>query len=478
MSAKSTLDQILHRHTVHPDSPSTKDKLLGASFVVVDKSGPIYSGAAGHTSLPITSSSSSPTFGTDSFLWVASLTKLLTTICLMQLVQQGKLSLDQDVREKLPELTNASILRGFEADKEGEEAKGKAILEKIEKPITTRQLLTHTVGLSYDVGHPLLERWAKEVGKKGGSNSMTMEGWTTPLLFPPGDGWVYGTGLDWAGILLERVLGENDQKMTLGQYMRKNVFEPLGMEASTLKPAAEPVEKLEKKMKDKLVPVALRDAETGELSLSELPIPAAWDPKSESGGSGLWTTADDYGKVLAAVLRTFDQGDGELGLRKEMVDLMFSPQLNDKGLEMIKEMGRVFHPGVMPEFPEGFEAVDHGLGGLLNLEDVEGKRRKGSMMWHGYCNSHWVSLSFYRRGERTANARYSGLIAKRALVRASWLNSFPLPTQWSSSCTMTSNGRYMGSWSPSGRRPRVFRSAYHAIQKWAGYDYNLHHQRQ
>ncbi|KAK3347735.1 beta-lactamase/transpeptidase-like protein [Neurospora tetraspora] len=395
-SAKSTLDQILHRYTTHPDSPSTKDKLLGAAFVVVDKSGPIYSGAAGHTSLPITSSS--PAFSTDSFLWVASLTKLLTTICLMQLVQQGKLSLDEDIREKLPELTKAGILRGFDDDSksgEGEgKGEGKAILEEITKPITPRQLLTHSVGLSYDLGHPLLERWAKEVGKKGDTNSMTVEGWTTPLLFAPGEGWVYGTALDWAGVLLERVLGGasgGENTTTLGQYMRKNVFEPLGMETSTLKPAAEPLEKLEKRMKDKLVPVALRDAETGELSQGELPISTAWDPKAESGGAGLWTTAEDYGKALAAVLRAADadEGEGALGLKKETLDQMFSPQLNEKGLEMIKEMGRAFHAGVMPEFPEGFEAVDHGLGGLLNLEDVEGKRRKGSMMWHGYCNSHW-----------------------------------------------------------------------------------------
>ncbi|KAJ4395131.1 hypothetical protein N0V85_006670 [Neurospora sp. IMI 360204] len=384
-SAKSTLDQILHRYTTHPDSPSTKDKLLGAAFVVVDKSGPIYSGAAGHTSFPITSSS--PAFSTDSFLWVASLTKIITTICLMQLVQQGKLSLDEDVREKLPELTKAGILRGFE---EGED--GKAILEKIEKPITARQLLTHSVGLSYDLGHPLLERWAKEVGKKGDTNSMTVEGWTTPLLFAPGEGWVYGTGLDWAGVLLERVLGTGE---TLGQYMRKNVFEPLGMETSTLKPAAELVEKLERRMKDKLVPVALRDAKTGELSQGELPISTAWDPKAESGGAGLWTTAEDYGKALAAVLRAADaeEGEGALGLKKETVDQMFSPQLNEKGLDMIKDMGRAFHAGIMPEFPEGFEAIDHGLGGLLNLEDVEGKRRKGSMMWHGYCNSHWFPFA-------------------------------------------------------------------------------------
>ncbi|KAK3386340.1 beta-lactamase/transpeptidase-like protein [Sordaria brevicollis] len=390
-SAKSTLDQILHRYTPHPDSPSTKNKILGASFLVVDKSGPIYAGAAGHISLPITSSSSSssttPTFQTDSFLWVASLTKLLTTICLMQLVQQGKLSLDEDVRDKLPELTQAGILKGFE---EGED--GKAILEKIETPITPRQLLTHSVGLSYDFGHPLLTRWAKEVGKNSDTNSMTVEGWTTPLLFSPGEGWVYGTGLDWAGVLLERVLGRNE---TLGGYMRKNIFEPLGMETSTLKPAAEPVEKLEKKMKDKLAPVALRDAETGELSIGELPLPAAWDPKAESGGAGLWTTAEDYGKVLSAVLRastsgaSSDEEGGGLRLNKETVDLMFTGQLNEKGLEMVKEMGRTFKVGIMPEFPDGFEAVDHGLGGLLNLEDVEGKRRKGSMMWHGYCNSHW-----------------------------------------------------------------------------------------
>lgn len=89
--------------------------------------GPIYQGAAGRTDLPVTA----PKFTTDSINWVASMTKIITSTCLMQLVEKGLFKLDEDVRPLVPELAKMQILRGFDKD-------DKPILEDNVKPITLR----------------------------------------------------------------------------------------------------------------------------------------------------------------------------------------------------------------------------------------------------------------------------------------------------------------------------------------------------
>ncbi|GJN83901.1 hypothetical protein PLIIFM63780_007452 [Purpureocillium lilacinum] len=121
------LNAILDAHVAPADD--TRDKLLGAAFVVVSKDGPLYAGSAGRIGFD----PQSAPFSRNSFTYVASLTKLITTTCLMQLVERGVLSLDGDVRGYAPELAAMKILRGFhDADQ--------PILEENTAPITLRQV--------------------------------------------------------------------------------------------------------------------------------------------------------------------------------------------------------------------------------------------------------------------------------------------------------------------------------------------------
>jgi len=358
------LTSILQSNVIQDDN--TKNKLLGAAFVVVNKDGPLASASAGHTNLPV---STSPAFTPASLAWAASMTKLLATISVLQLVERKLLTLDEDVRPRVPELAKAQILRGFDESKSGA-----PILEPNTSPITIRQLLTHTSGFGYDFFEADLQRWAKFTGTPSEIIGASKEGWNWPLVFAPGgEGrWAYGVGIDWAGVVLEHVTGQS-----LGQYMRENLFGPLGTKDTTFRsmPVSDDLEA-------RKVRLSFRNPEDGTLTVGEMPIRVDGF-EHDSGGAGIWTTAEEYARVLVAVL---NGGGGVLG--REMVDEMFQPQLTEEQAVSFKKQAP---PG--PMMPDYVGVEDHeqnfGLGGALNLKDLPGRRKAGSLMWSGICNAHW-----------------------------------------------------------------------------------------
>ncbi|KAK3937359.1 acyltransferase LovD [Diplogelasinospora grovesii] len=365
MAATFKLDNILKEYVAQ--DADTKDKLLGAAFVVVSKDGVIYQGSAGRTDLPVTS----PKFTPHSFTWVASLTKLVTITCIMRFVEEGLIRLDDDVRPLVPELARMQILRGFD------ETTGKPILEDNTKRITLRHLLTHTVGLGYDIADPDLNRWSKAVGRTATNLSYTLEGWNTPLKFAPGEGWYYGSAIDWAGQVLEKIT-----PLPLEHILAHKICRPLGMRNTTFHPR-----EVERNEGCTAIACSYRDKETGALSTGPAPVPV--HPPVDSGGAGLWTTAADYARVLQALLQASAGGDIPGGVVSGAAAVeMFRPQLDERQHAMLKHLTDMFRDGMVPEFPPG-TPLNHGLGGVINTEDVPGKRRKGSMMWAGMCNSHW-----------------------------------------------------------------------------------------
>lgn len=299
------------------------------------------------------------------------MTKLATATCAMQLVERGRVGLDDDVRRLVPALGRLPLLRGFV----GADI---PFLEENTAPITLRHLLTHTAGLGYGGGDPDYARWARHAGRSPDEELRgTLAAWETPLKFPPGTGWYYGSALDWAGQVVEAVSGRK-----LGDYMAENLFGPLGMGDSTFHRDALP------HVGGRTVPSSRRDAATGELAAGEDPFPALKDGDVEGGGAGLYTTASDYAKLLQALLGSLaGSGEGAL-LRKTTVEEMVRPQLTDEQRRWLKFLTDLFHDGLVPDFSEGMP-LDHGISGVVNMEDEPGKRRKGSMMWAGLCNGHW-----------------------------------------------------------------------------------------
>ncbi|KAH0490029.1 hypothetical protein TgHK011_001514 [Trichoderma gracile] len=277
------LDALLKGAVAERDDSTCKDKLLGAAFVVTNRDGIVYSGSAGRVHF----AADSKDFNGDTLTYGASLTKLLSATCLMQLVEQGRMRLDDDVRQIVPEVRDMQILRGFTPE-------GKPILEDNERPITLGHLMVHTAGLRYDVSDPDLRKWSKYVDRPIGKTiRLSKDGFNTPLLIRPGDGWVYGPALDWAGVALETVTGQ-----MLGAYMKQHLLDPLGMEDTGFR-----INKLPHTA-GRRAQVTRRDVDSGALSAFE---PAPVEPEMDSAGAGIHTTAHDYARMLRAMLQLQSQ---------------------------------------------------------------------------------------------------------------------------------------------------------------------------
>lgn len=320
--------------------------------------GVLYHGAAGR----IDFAPDSAPWGPDTLSWIASMTKLASAVCVLQIVEQGLVSLDEDVRPMIPFLAHVEIIRGFDG------ATRKPLLEPNTSPITLRHLLTHTTGLAYDLGEDVLMKWRRAVGKDLINMTWTLEGFSTPLLFAPGTSWVYGTGIDWAVLVLEHVTGQK-----ISAYMSEHLFGPLGIAHTGFWPA---------ELATRAPPAAVPNRDGGG-GLVPAPSPVPDVHPVESGGAGLFSTTADYAKLLGAVLR----GDALL-LGADSMALLFAPQLEGAVLRAMTERVAAARGIFATEYAQD-TPINFAFGGMLNAADVPGKRAKGSMMWSGYTNPHW-----------------------------------------------------------------------------------------
>jgi methyl acetate hydrolase len=317
-----------------------------------------YSGAFGKRD-----SASGVDVNLNSIFVIASMTKPVTSVAAMQLVEQGKLKLDEPASTYLPELGKLQVLHGFD------EGTGKPILKPATKPVTLRTLLTHTSGFAYDTWFPDMVRWEKESGTNLPLGTVAP---LTPLMFEPGSRWQYGTSADWSGRLVETVSG-----MSLEQYFQKNILEPLGMhDTSFLVPHAK---------FDRLV-AEYRRQDDGTLKEDPRALPPA--PKAFNGGGGLYSTAPDYVRFMQMFLRHGKGGDGKLILQPKTVDMMATIQTGDISAGKLKTARPAissdvdFHPG----FKDGF-----GFGFLINSKSYDGGRSAGSLAWAGIMNTYfWI----------------------------------------------------------------------------------------
>ena len=183
----------------------------GVVAAVTDAEGTIYEGGFGERIQGGGVEMSPDTVG-----WIASMTKALTGTAVMQLVEQGRLSLEAPGSEVLPYLGEVGVLDGFGDD-------GQPRTRPAASPITLRQLMTHTSGFSYEIWSADIARYLEATGTPG-ITTCENAALTTPLRFDPGTDWDYGIGIDWAGKMIEQVSG-----LKLGDYLMRNVFDPLGM---------------------------------------------------------------------------------------------------------------------------------------------------------------------------------------------------------------------------------------------------------
>jgi CubicO group peptidase (beta-lactamase class C family) len=191
------------------------EKIPGLVAAAADENGVIYEAAFGRRNLALPQRMT-----TDSVFRIASMTKAITGAAAMQMVEQGKLSLDQDAREVLPFLRETRVLGGFDSA-------GQPILREPRGIITLRRLLTHTAGFVYDTWNENMRRYAELSGLPA-ARTGRLAALAAPLGFDPGERWEYGIGIDIAGRMVEVVSG-----LDLESYFQRHIFSPLGMTGRT-----------------------------------------------------------------------------------------------------------------------------------------------------------------------------------------------------------------------------------------------------
>ncbi|THV08211.1 beta-lactamase/transpeptidase-like protein [Dendrothele bispora CBS 962.96] len=342
-----------------------REKQTVAATVIIagDKSGPSIQEAHGFKYL----AADSEPIDLNTTFWVASLVKLMTTVAALQLVERGLVDLDEDITRVLHEWKNPSILTGFDDN-------GKPMTRPAQNKMTLRHLLTHSAGMGYDGITPAILKYRQAIGLSPitvGTGQTLAEMSLYPLLYEPGEGWEYSYSLDWAGVVVERLGGHG----RLEDYMSSNIWSPLGIKAATFRLNER------EDVRSHLLEMPTRDEQGGlkEPSWPLAPHTFAYD----SGGSGLYTKPTDYAKLLAALLRN----DGTL-LKKETVDLMFTPQLSNPKylIDYIKAIP--FGHAMVQALPIDTD-WNWGLGGMLRMKDVAGKRKARSLHWSGAPNLQW-----------------------------------------------------------------------------------------
>jgi methyl acetate hydrolase len=300
----------------------------------------------------------------DSIFRIASMTKPVTSAAIMQLVESGRVKLDEPAATYVPELSHVQVLEEFDA------STGKAKLRSPKAPPTVRQLLSHTSGFAYEFFDPELHGYVAT----GAVPSMSQgdDGFLkAPLMFDPGSRWEYGISTDWLGKVVEKVSGQ-----TLEDYFRQHIFQPLGMTDTFFDVPPEKQARV----------VALHQRQDDGSFLE--PPPQPFTPaRFFSGGGGLYSTAGDYLKFERMLL-----GGGKLGnqriLQSETVDQMSRNQIGDLMLAELRSSVPQFarDPIHMPGSLDKF-----GLGFAINTKPVEGGRSRGSLAWAGIYNTYfWI----------------------------------------------------------------------------------------
>lgn len=283
-------------------------------------------------------------------------------------MERGQIGLDDEVSRVLPELAQTEII---DAAVPGAEEGKLFKLQPTKKSITLRQLITHSSGIPYDMFDPVLLAWRASRGEQPmGLSGQVLKAYATPLLFEPGEGWAYGGGVDWAGVMAGRLNGG----ITLEEYMQKNICEPLGMNSTTYRLADHP------DIKARLAKMSIRKPD-GTLQQGDRPYP---DPAAEDvGGAGLYTSVSDYVKLLGDLLK-----DDPVILKRQTVDQMFTPQFADGSAAKTSLLQNSQLIGAMTGSEHFGEGLSFGLGGVLSLED-HGAMRRGSLAWGGMPNMVW-----------------------------------------------------------------------------------------
>jgi methyl acetate hydrolase len=326
------------------------------AMAATDK-GLLYEGAFGVRALD-----QSAAMTPDTVFRIASMTKAIASVAAMQLVEQGKLKLEEPVPNIDPALGSPQVLEGFDAA-------GAPRLRAAKRPITLRHLLTHTAGFSYDIWDANTGRYVKASGMPTRATGKVAS-IRTPLVFDPGDRWMYGVNIDWVGRLVEAVGGQ-----PLDAYFRDKIFAPLGMKDSGY------VTSTEQRARQARVHVRQADGGLVPQPLEAPPV----TPEFWSAGGPLYSTARDYLTFVQMLLHG-GRFNGAQVLRPETVALMGQNHTGNIPAGVLKAQLPALSNDV--DFFPGAE-IRWGLGYMLNTQPGPNGRSAGTVSWGGIFNTYY-----------------------------------------------------------------------------------------
>ena len=352
--AKSAITAQMNAAVARGDTP-------GVVGLVVDRDGELYSGTAGKLD-----TAANVPMPADAIFNIASMTKPVTSVAIMMLLDQGKLKLDDPVSKYLPGFDHLQVLTHFN------ETDGTYETRPAKRAMTLRHLLTHTSGIGYGFSNPIVARLQKDTSK--------LE-WELPLLNDPGEEWTYSASTRVLGLVVEKVTGT-----TLEEYYQQHIFKPLGMvDTSFAVPA------------DKQSRVPPNNTRVGNALQQQPKATIVSTPKPPyRGDGGLYSTAHDYGLFMRMLLNGGRLGSVRI-LSERSVQLMGQNQI---GAVFVSQQP-VGIPALTKPFPLGAGRDKFGLGFQLaaQSDDARKYRSAGSMSWAGLFNTEfWIDPQLHVGG--------------------------------------------------------------------------------
>ncbi|EIW80740.1 beta-lactamase transpeptidase-like protein [Coniophora puteana RWD-64-598 SS2] len=359
---KAELDKILRDVT-----SSEKNRIPGVVFAAVGRDGkPLYVGAEGVRAI-----GQEAKMTPDTVLWMASLTKAVTGIAALQLIEEGKLFLDDaaQIARLLPELSHVKVVSGSKANG--------FTYTPVQGGTTLRNLLTHTSGHSYTFFDKKL-RDVVGTGQYQDEFSGRPGAFNQPLVHQPNSTFSYGIGIDWVGILIERVTGKK-----LGTYFDDHILGPLGLQDTAFE--------VKPHMLPRLSGMHARLSEDTIIEQQHAPIAFAQTNEFHSGGGGLFSTIHDYLMILTIFMNEGKGWNGAQILKPQTVSLAtrdnipssLAPAL-DAPVYACREAFSNDIPNIFPGAIKGW-----GLTFMISKNELPTGRSPGSINWSALCNMFW-----------------------------------------------------------------------------------------
>lgn len=363
---KATIDKLLKGSTIDPYF-----NLPNITVAIANSNEILYFGTSGYSKLPppptiLTTEQLSALpedykIKSDSNYDIYSATKLCTVIALLQLVERGKLKLEDDARLYVKELDEIEVFVKME--------NGKAVHKENHAVISVLNLVNHTLGaiLPATDGNPAGSVYLPDATRE----TLT----SRPLQYTPGTHWCYGFSNDWLGILIEDVSG-----LSLEDYFQQNLFKPLGITDMTF------LDHL-----PLILPGKFPKENAGH---TFLPLPP-FSQHQHFGGAGLRGTAISYLRIIQTIMRggiPVGGNEADRILQQSTINLMFKSSLPvDLAPSMKLEIRDFLEKASMAlnDTVNG-KNLDWGLGGMLNELQLPSGRKSNSLTWSGYLNSYWI----------------------------------------------------------------------------------------